>query len=178
MVYINCKTQHWPCVWPEASYSHKQDHYLRNLTYLNPSSAVWLPPNGQDGVRQFLIPLAKMLRGILMVLILSKVLNAVCSGSYRLGLVSFRFPMKSMFIRRFLAEIDITWFRHSLRCLIFNCTSGRSGETFLAVVKESIVSLGDSAFFDHVIFCTNVTYANGSFKGGAWQSAFLVITSL
>lgn len=33
------------------------------------------------------------------------------------------------------------------------------------MIKESIISLGDSAFFDHVIFCTNVTYANGSFKG-------------
>ena len=64
-------------------------------------------------------------------------------------------------------------FRRPLRVLIFNCTGGRYGATFLAVIKESIVSIrGDAAFFDHVIFCTNVTYANGDFKGGAWQSTF------
>lgn len=79
-------------------------------------------------------------------------------------------------------ETDITLFRHSLRVLIFNCTSGRSGETFLAVIKEAIVSQfplkSDSVFFDHVIFCTNVTYANGNSKGGAWQGALLVFTLL
>ena len=25
---------------------------------------------------------------------------------------------------------------------------------------------GESSFFDHVIFCTNVTYQDGGFKGG------------
>ena len=72
---------------------------------------------------------------------------------------------------------DITLFRHSLhRVLIFNCTGGRSEATLLAVIKESILLTGNSAFFDHVIFCTNVAYANGNFKRGAWQSTFLILT--
>ncbi|KDR83602.1 hypothetical protein GALMADRAFT_235873 [Galerina marginata CBS 339.88] len=60
------------------------------------------------------------------------------------------------------------------RFLIFNCTSGRSGETFLGTVKDTVLSqillhqrvVEDiTMFFDHVIFCTNVTYADGHFKG-------------
>lgn len=56
--------------------------------------------------------------------------------------------------------------------LIFNCTSGRSGEAFLRQVLETthvqLIKHGgdrDSPFFDHVIFCANVTYADGHFKG-------------
>lgn len=66
------------------------------------------------------------------------------------------------------------------RFLIFNCTSGRSGETFLRQVLETtrtqLIKHGrdtDSHFFDHVIFCTNVTYADGHFKGGEWQPTLL-----
>jgi hypothetical protein len=178
-VYIKCKTPPWRCVWPKAFYNCEQDHYLRNLTYPSPSSAVWLLLNGQDGVRQSLIPLVQVLRGTLMVLILSKVLNAACSGSYRLELVSFHLLSlkKSMFIGWHLQETDTTLFRYPLRVLIFNCTGSRSGANFLAVIKESIISLGrDSAFFDHVIFCANVTYADGNFKGGAWQSTFNLLS--
>ncbi|KAH6915316.1 tetrahydrofolylpolyglutamate synthase [Coprinopsis sp. MPI-PUGE-AT-0042] len=59
------------------------------------------------------------------------------------------------------------------RVLVFNCTSGRSGDSFLGVVQESMKARlaefkneGDlSGFFDRVIFCTNVTYADGHFKG-------------
>ncbi|KJA30166.1 hypothetical protein HYPSUDRAFT_32268 [Hypholoma sublateritium FD-334 SS-4] len=60
------------------------------------------------------------------------------------------------------------------RFLIFNCTSGRSGESFLMKVKDTIRSQlwvhnrdaeDVSTFFDHVMFCTNVTYADGHFKG-------------
>ncbi|KAF8914042.1 Mur ligase [Gymnopilus junonius] len=60
------------------------------------------------------------------------------------------------------------------RFLVFNCTSGRSGETFLNAIAESIRSqlavnkmdvTNVATFFDHVIFCTNVTYADGHFKG-------------
>lgn len=63
-------------------------------------------------------------------------------------------------------------FRHSLRVLILNCTSGRSEATFLATIKKSLTTgnLNDSAFFDHVIFSTNVTY-DGNSRSGAWQSA-------
>ncbi|PPR07213.1 hypothetical protein CVT26_012646 [Gymnopilus dilepis] len=69
------------------------------------------------------------------------------------------------------------------RFLVFNCTSGRSGETFLAAISESIraqlaandlVMKDTSTFFDHVIFCTNVTYADGHFKGG---ELFIILLS-
>ncbi|PPQ83263.1 hypothetical protein CVT25_004002 [Psilocybe cyanescens] len=62
----------------------------------------------------------------------------------------------------------------SPRFLIFNCTNGRSGDSFLGAMKGTIhsqlVSLKRESediatFFDHVIFCSNVTYADGHFKG-------------
>ncbi|KAJ3548458.1 hypothetical protein NMY22_g1254 [Coprinellus aureogranulatus] len=59
------------------------------------------------------------------------------------------------------------------RILIFNCTSGRSGDTFLGTALETVraklSSLGSpervETFFDKVIFCTNITYTDGHFKG-------------
>ncbi|KAF9476496.1 FolC bifunctional protein [Pholiota conissans] len=60
------------------------------------------------------------------------------------------------------------------RYLVFNCTSGRSGGSFLKKVKDSIRhelwvhnrdAEDDPMFFDHVIFCSNMTYADGHFKG-------------
>ena len=61
--------------------------------------------------------------------------------------------------------------RHPLRVLILNCTGGRSEVTFLTTIKESLVKAShwqsESAFFDHVIFSTDETYANGNSKGGA-----------
>lgn len=60
------------------------------------------------------------------------------------------------------------------RVLIFNCTAGRTGASFLDAMLEGIESLlkthgreGESkeTFFDQVVFCTNVTYASGSYKG-------------
>jgi len=61
------------------------------------------------------------------------------------------------------------------RVLIFNCTSGRSGGSFLgSMIKNATERLElhkseetSDTFFDTVIFCTNVTYADGHFKGGA-----------
>ncbi|KAG8968107.1 Folylpolyglutamate synthetase [Tulasnella sp. 419] len=64
------------------------------------------------------------------------------------------------------------------RILIFNCTHGRSGGKFLKTILEGYrlqsalypasddqpVHLSEG-FFDHVIFCTNVTYSDGNFKG-------------
>ena len=57
---------------------------------------------------------------------------------------------------------------------MFNCTGSRSGVSFLEsmlkntgerlAVHESGETLG--AFFDTVIFCTNVAYADGHFKRG------------
>ncbi|RXW24644.1 hypothetical protein EST38_g1235 [Candolleomyces aberdarensis] len=60
-----------------------------------------------------------------------------------------------------------------LRVLIFNCTSGRSGDTFIGTALETIrsqlsgLSSQETAegFFDRVLFCTNITYADGHFKG-------------
>ena len=60
------------------------------------------------------------------------------------------------------------------RVMIFNCTSGRSGNTFLsAMLSKATEQLkkhghdGDvGKLFDQVIFCANVTYADGGFKGG------------
>ncbi|KAG8956622.1 Folylpolyglutamate synthetase [Tulasnella sp. 424] len=62
------------------------------------------------------------------------------------------------------------------RVLIFNCTSGRNGEKFLNVVLEGMkrrvlgnhindgAELVERGFFDHVIFCTNITYVDGRSK--------------
>lgn len=60
-----------------------------------------------------------------------------------------------------------------LRVLIFNCTHGRSAKSLLGAVVSRIgaqlqvhASAEDPGlFFDHIIFCTNVTYADGGFKG-------------
>ncbi|KAG9011533.1 Folylpolyglutamate synthetase [Tulasnella sp. JGI-2019a] len=63
------------------------------------------------------------------------------------------------------------------RVLIFNCTSGRSGSKFLRTILDGLKSqLEEFAetneaepvqtewFFDDVVFCTNVTYADGNSK--------------
>ena len=60
------------------------------------------------------------------------------------------------------------------KVLIFNCTSGRTGNAFLGAMlaraadqlKKHGRSQEASALFDQVIFCANVTYADGNFKGG------------
>lgn len=60
------------------------------------------------------------------------------------------------------------------RVLIFNCTHGRTGSTLLgallssfkAKVEASKQEIDIDTFFDDVIFCTNVTYSDGTFKGG------------
>ena len=56
--------------------------------------------------------------------------------------------------------------------LIFNCSGGRAGESLLVALleagarmaKKTVAEIGNS--FDSVIFCTNVTYMDGHFKGG------------
>ncbi|TFY67717.1 hypothetical protein EVG20_g3845 [Dentipellis fragilis] len=60
------------------------------------------------------------------------------------------------------------------RVLIFNCTSGRSGSSFLGTMLSKtaaqlkLFGANEEAgqLLDHVIFCTNITYADGGFKGG------------
>lgn len=61
---------------------------------------------------------------------------------------------------------------------MFNCTHGRAGSVFLTAMLEDLkaqlkvhgVSDDPYKFFDHVIFCTNVTYSSGG-----WKSGMLVI---
>lgn len=56
--------------------------------------------------------------------------------------------------------------------LIFNCSGGRAAESLLGSLLEAgakvsgktLQQLGDE--FEEVVFCTNVTYADGNFKGG------------
>ncbi|KAG0709773.1 Mur ligase [Suillus ampliporus] len=62
---------------------------------------------------------------------------------------------------------------HPARVLIFNCTSGRSGDDFLNTIlqktEEQLINHGSpekkEEFFAKVIFCSNVTYTSGNFKG-------------
>ncbi|KIJ70094.1 hypothetical protein HYDPIDRAFT_172002 [Hydnomerulius pinastri MD-312] len=71
-----------------------------------------------------------------------------------------------------------------LRVLIFNCTSGRSGEAFLKTIMEEtqkqlkLSESGEDAktFFDQVIFCSNVTYVDGHFKGDLTSVAISTAT--
>ncbi|KAJ4478279.1 FolC bifunctional protein [Lentinula aciculospora] len=59
------------------------------------------------------------------------------------------------------------------RLLIFNTGGGRAGPSFLeAIFKKLSAQLSQNqsgedifSFFDQAIFCTNVTYAHGGFKG-------------
>jgi folylpolyglutamate synthase len=65
--------------------------------------------------------------------------------------------------------------RYRKKILIFNCTSGRSGlsllGTLLSTLSESPLGTTLTSTrtpFDHVIFCTNTTYAGGISKGGSF----------
>ncbi|KAI0030714.1 FolC bifunctional protein [Vararia minispora EC-137] len=59
------------------------------------------------------------------------------------------------------------------RVLVFNCTHGRSGPRFLACMLATAAeqlklyasSEDTHSLFDLVVFCTNVTYADGHYKG-------------
>ncbi|KAF8351330.1 Mur ligase [Amanita rubescens] len=78
---------------------------------------------------------------------------------------------------QWFASSNVGLFDHSksegLRILLFNCTQGRSGASLLRTVHETVAKrlpmlgekISSDSFFDHVIFCTNVTYADGHFKG-------------
>lgn len=56
------------------------------------------------------------------------------------------------------------------RVLVFNCTSGRSAPALLGALidagKRAWSGEGPEQWFHHVVFCTNVTYTDGGFKGG------------
>lgn len=57
------------------------------------------------------------------------------------------------------------------RFLIFNCTSGRSGTDLLSSLLSALSPSPSPSHlaqpFDHVVFCTNTTFASGDSKGGA-----------
>ncbi|KAI5452452.1 Folylpolyglutamate synthetase [Naganishia albida] len=68
--------------------------------------------------------------------------------------------------------------RKGKRVLIFNCTSGRSGHGLLkALLDAGRRALGADdedamgRWFDKVVFCTNVTYTDGGFKGDLTSKA-------
>ncbi|KAG2349046.1 FolC bifunctional protein [Suillus weaverae] len=75
---------------------------------------------------------------------------------------------------------------HPPRVLIFNCTSGRSGGDFLTAIlqriEEQLAMHGSlekkEDFFDKVIFCSNVTYASGNFKGDLTSAAMFTTDNL
>lgn len=64
------------------------------------------------------------------------------------------------------------WSEAKPNVLVFNCSGGRQSESLLGALLEagakqagvSSAELGKT--FDTVIFCTNVTYTDGHFKGG------------
>ncbi|KAK4687830.1 folylpolyglutamate synthase, partial [Tremellales sp. Uapishka_1] len=57
--------------------------------------------------------------------------------------------------------------------LIFNCSGGRSGETLMKALLESTGEKAEvvGKRFETVIFCTNVTYSDGGFKGDLASNA-------
>lgn len=58
------------------------------------------------------------------------------------------------------------------RVLVFNCTSGRSAKALLGALidagRRAWNGQGPERWFDQVVFCTNVTYTDGGFKGGEY----------
>ncbi|KAL7339224.1 Mur ligase [Rhodotorula toruloides] len=60
------------------------------------------------------------------------------------------------------------------RFLIFNCTSGRSGSELLSSLLSALAPPPSSELaqpFDHVVFCTNTTFASGDSKGDLTSNA-------
>ncbi|BGP34255.1 Folylpolyglutamate synthetase [Rhodotorula toruloides] len=60
------------------------------------------------------------------------------------------------------------------RFLIFNCTSGRSGSELLSSLLSALSPSSSSELaqpFDHVVFCTNTTFASGNSKGDLTSNA-------
>lgn len=66
--------------------------------------------------------------------------------------------------------------------LIFNCSGGRAGETLLGALLDAGAKTGRKTReqlgmdFQRVIFCTNVTYTSGGFKGGKWSLCGISMT--
>lgn len=119
------------------------------------------------------------LNGISMGPIRWKACNAACSGSsvlvwdYLMTELAREWTTGSIFPFSLIG--DLVCSKGPSRVLLFNCTSGRSGSTFLSTMLATAGAQlkihgraeDPQALFDHVIFCANVTYADGGFKGGA-----------
>ena len=78
-------------------------------------------------------------------------------------------------------SVNVSRSTERARVLVFNCTSGRAGGDFLAAMfakakqqlaKHASADMHPGALFNRVIFCANVTYADGGFKGGACILAY------
>jgi folylpolyglutamate synthase len=73
-----------------------------------------------------------------------------------------------------------------IRILIFNITHGRSGISFLGAMEVTQAAQlqlhgrdeDPQAFFDHVIFCTNVTYISRGWKKGSKSNVPLIASNI
>lgn len=74
-----------------------------------------------------------------------------------------------------------------VRVLVMNCTHDRNGQSFLTSIlskaKAMLLQAGETDitaenFFDHVFFTTNVTYADGGFKGGKSHASLTTFAAL
>lgn len=108
-----------------------------------------------------------------MVHILSKASSAAYNGLWVLTL-GYILNLRVYFVFNLTEFANVFNSGDTIRVLVFNCTSGRSGASFLSSMHSTISTQLDlhrrtetsESFFTHVIFCTNVTYADGHFKGG------------
>ncbi|KAF9653382.1 FolC bifunctional protein [Thelephora ganbajun] len=125
--------------------------------------------------------------------------NEILPEPFKQGLIKTRWPGRCQTVQdptyprttwfldgahtRESLECSLKWFvapdtglrkkKGNKRVLVFNCTSGRSGASFLEDILKNMAEQlrlhkseeTSSAFFDTIIFCTNVTYADGHFKG-------------
>ncbi|KAG6378713.1 FolC bifunctional protein [Boletus reticuloceps] len=124
------------------------------------SLLAWRIPSGLGAVRRYWTLTTRRQLGFLTVRTQKKASNVAFNG--------LPVPMLAYLSNQPTADAH-----RPLRVLIFNCTSGRSAEAFLRTIfNELEIQLSifksteeASRFFDQVIFCSNVTYSDGHFKG-------------
>ncbi|KAL1411354.1 Folylpolyglutamate synthetase [Vanrija albida] len=74
-------------------------------------------------------------------------------------------------------ESDVSGAGGGPNVLVFNCSGGRQGETLLGALLDAgaatsgVSREGLGKTFDTVVFCTNVTYTDGGFKGDLTSAA-------
>lgn len=82
-----------------------------------------------------------------------------------------------------MTSTDALLSKKLIRILIFNITHGRSGPSFLGAMDAATAAQlklygrdeASESFFDQVIFCTNVTYADGVSKSGTCLKVIAII---